>query len=82
MDDIQKMEELERICLRTIRDYSWDTVYFKDINSNYIWNSKKHAARNLGKLLFAQFVFLFFHCAHLSSSAADPERRGDHRPAG
>lgn len=43
MDDIQKMEELERICLRTIRDYSWDTVYFKDINSNYIWNSKKHA---------------------------------------
>lgn len=43
MDNIQKMEELERICLRTIRDYSWDTVYFKDINSKYIWNSKKHA---------------------------------------
>ena len=43
MDSTKMSEDIERICLNTIRDYSFDTVYFKDLESKYIWNSKKHA---------------------------------------
>jgi len=33
----------DEILLATIRDCSSDTVYFKDANSRYVWNSKAHA---------------------------------------
>jgi len=35
--------ELDKICLETIKNYSEDTVYFKDVNSRFIWNSMAHA---------------------------------------
>lgn len=34
---------LNRLCLETIRDFSYDTVYFKDKDSKFIWNSLQHA---------------------------------------
>lgn len=40
-------EEINKIVLETIRDYSSDTVYFKDLDSRFIWNSKGHI-RQLG----------------------------------
>lgn len=39
--------ELDTICLETIRRFSNDTVYFKDRDSKFIWNSDCHA-RQLG----------------------------------
>lgn len=38
-----ELNELNKLCLETIRQFSADTVYFKDLNSNFLWNSKKHA---------------------------------------
>lgn len=35
--------ELERLVLDTIRQYSNDTVYFKDKDSKFRWNSQEHA---------------------------------------
>lgn len=37
--------ELDRLCLDTVREYSCDTVYFKDKDSRFLWNSKQHAAQ-------------------------------------
>ena len=37
--------ELDRLCLEMVREYSCDTVYFKDKNSHFLWNSKQHAAQ-------------------------------------
>lgn len=34
---------LDKLVLNTIKNYSADTVYFKDRNSRYLWNSKGHA---------------------------------------
>ena len=35
-------DEINKIVLETIRDYSSDTVYFKDLDSKFIWNSLGH----------------------------------------
>lgn len=35
-------DALDRICLETIRKYSSDTVFFKDKDSKFIWNSAGH----------------------------------------
>lgn len=35
--------QLNKLCLKTIRDFSHDTVYFKDKDSRFIWNSLQHA---------------------------------------
>ncbi len=35
--------EFDKLCLETIREYSSDTVYFKDKNSRFLWTSKAHA---------------------------------------
>ncbi|HPG64835.1 MAG TPA: GGDEF domain-containing protein [Saccharofermentans sp.] len=37
--------ELDRLCLEMVREYSCDSVYFKDRNSHFLWNSKQHAAQ-------------------------------------
>ena len=56
-------EEINKIVLETIRDYSSDTVYFKDLDSKFIWNSLGHA-RQLGaknpEELFGKTDFEFF----------------------
>ena len=55
-------EEINKIVLETIRDYS-DTVYFKDLDSKFIWNNLGHA-RQLGaknpEELFGKTDFEFF----------------------
>lgn len=35
--------EFDKLCLDTIREYSSDTVYFKDKDSKFLWNSRAHA---------------------------------------
>ena len=35
--------EFNKLCLDTIREYSSDTVYFKDKNSKFLWTSRAHA---------------------------------------
>ena len=56
-------EEINKIVLETIRDYSSDTVYFKDLDSKFIWNNLGHA-RQLGaknpEELFGKTDFEFF----------------------
>lgn len=47
MAAINNQEEINKIVLETIRDYSSDTVYFKDLDSKFIWNSLGHL-RQLG----------------------------------
>ena len=41
-DDIINIENL---VLKTIKDYSVDTIYFKDRESKFLWNSKGHATQ-------------------------------------
>lgn len=36
-------ENIDKVILNTIMKYSSDTVYFKDVNSKFIWNSLGHA---------------------------------------
>ncbi len=36
---------IDKLCLDTIREFSDDTVYFKDRESNFVWNSKRHATQ-------------------------------------
>lgn len=56
-------DEINKIVLETIRDYSSDTVYFKDLDSKFLWNSLGHA-RQLGaktpEELFGKTDFDFF----------------------
>ncbi len=56
-------EEINKIVLETIRDYSSDTVYFKDLDSKFIWNNLGHAhqlgAKNPEEL-FGKTDFEFF----------------------
>lgn len=39
----ESISNLESLVLNTIKNFSIDTVYFKDRNSRYLWNSKGHA---------------------------------------
>ncbi len=61
--DPENRQELDKICLETIRKYNEDTVYFKDKDSRFIWNSARHA-RQLGvdspEDLFGKTDFDFF----------------------
>lgn len=43
VNDAEKQAQLNKLCLETIRDFSYDTVYFKDKDSRFIWNSLQHA---------------------------------------
>ncbi len=40
--DPANRKEIDKIVLNTICKYSMDTVYFKDCNSRFIWNSLEH----------------------------------------
>ena len=42
LDPVNNREEINKIVLETIRNYASDTVYFKDLDSRFIWNSKGH----------------------------------------
>lgn len=42
LSDDQK-SQLDNLVLKTIREFSVDTVYFKDRSSRFLWNSKGHA---------------------------------------
>ena len=39
----ENIQQLESLVLNTIKNYSVDTVYFKDRNSKFLWNSKGHS---------------------------------------
>lgn len=39
----EQKAEFDSLVLETIRQYSSDTVYFKDLDSKFLWNSKEHA---------------------------------------
>lgn len=44
MDSLDR-SALDRLVLETIRQHSSDTVYFKDTESRFLWNSKEHASQ-------------------------------------
>lgn len=61
--DPDNRSELDKICLETIKNYCEDTVYFKDVNSRFIWNSMAHAKQfgvASAEELFGKSDFDFF----------------------
>lgn len=40
-----QFSEIERLVLSTLRDFSTDTIYFKDRDSKFIWNTQGHASQ-------------------------------------
>lgn len=43
--EIEQLNEIERLVLNTLRDFSTDTIYFKDKDSKFIWNTQGHASQ-------------------------------------
>lgn len=43
--DNSKLNDVERLVLNTLRDFSTDTIYFKDKDSKFIWNTQGHASQ-------------------------------------
>lgn len=41
--DNNNLSEIEKLVLNTLRDFSTDTIYFKDKDSKFLWNTKGHA---------------------------------------
>ncbi|MBR6881156.1 MAG: GGDEF domain-containing protein [Clostridiales bacterium] len=39
----EEIMHIDSLVLNTIREFSSDTVYFKDLESRFLWNSKEHA---------------------------------------
>lgn len=43
--DNNQLNDVERLVLNTLRDFSTDTIYFKDKDSKFIWNTQGHASQ-------------------------------------